>query len=310
MNSPLIDVALGIALTFAVFSTVCTVATEWWSRIRQQRSEQLEKSIRDHIIGDRQWAKHFLSHPLIESLNSQKWKFFAIGAGRPGRPSYIPATVFALVMIDLAFESADAKNTERRSGPAPTPSLELIPSKGTGGTVPDDLHTTLRALTNGTRNSFQHTQERIETWFNESMERLTGQYTRYAHTVTLVGAIFVTLVFNVDSVRVAQDLYENPNKASAAATIAAKLNPALPEQRNTIVEEYNKISFPVGWGGLKPEYYSQDTVVGLNVVTGGWLSRIVGWLISIVGLSMGGPFWFDLLNRIMRLRQAGTPPGK
>jgi len=40
---------------------------------------------------------------------------------------------------------------------------------------------------------------------------------------------------------------------------------------------------------------------------GGWgkaLSMILGWLITALALSMGAPFWFDLLNKLMRLRSS------
>lgn len=49
---------------------------------------------------------------------------------------------------------------------------------------------------------------------------------------------------------------------------------------------------------------------------GGWLRVLFGWLITAIALSMGAPFWFDLLGKIMNVRNAAksldTPkqPGK
>jgi hypothetical protein len=40
------------------------------------------------------------------------------------------------------------------------------------------------------------------------------------------------------------------------------------------------------------------------VVTEHWL----GWLLSIVAISLGAAFWFDLLKRVMNIRNAGTTP--
>lgn len=34
----------------------------------------------------------------------------------------------------------------------------------------------------------------------------------------------------------------------------------------------------------------------------------IGWLITSLAISLGAPFWFDLLNKIMALRSAGTKP--
>lgn len=39
---------------------------------------------------------------------------------------------------------------------------------------------------------------------------------------------------------------------------------------------------------------------------GGWFSAILGWLITAVAIGMGAPFWFDLLGRVMNVRNAGN----
>jgi hypothetical protein len=33
-----------------------------------------------------------------------------------------------------------------------------------------------------------------------------------------------------------------------------------------------------------------------------------GWLITILAVSLGAPFWFDTLNRIIAIRSAGRAP--
>ncbi len=41
----------------------------------------------------------------------------------------------------------------------------------------------------------------------------------------------------------------------------------------------------------------------LPVPVGGWsFSLILGWLITALALSLGAPFWFDLLNKLMKVR--------
>jgi hypothetical protein len=38
-----------------------------------------------------------------------------------------------------------------------------------------------------------------------------------------------------------------------------------------------------------------------------WCSPL-GWLLTALALSLGAPFWFDLLNKLMKLRGAVRPP--
>jgi hypothetical protein len=43
---------------------------------------------------------------------------------------------------------------------------------------------------------------------------------------------------------------------------------------------------PLGWGHPVP----RDVV--------GWLGKLIGWVLSAVAISLGAPFWFDLLKKI------------
>jgi hypothetical protein len=40
---------------------------------------------------------------------------------------------------------------------------------------------------------------------------------------------------------------------------------------------------------------------------GGWLRVLFGWLITAIAISMGAPFWFDLIGRIVNVRNANKP---
>lgn len=39
-----------------------------------------------------------------------------------------------------------------------------------------------------------------------------------------------------------------------------------------------------------------------------WILKIVGLLVTVVALSLGAPFWFDLLNKIINIRAGGKSP--
>ncbi|UQA54822.1 hypothetical protein [Polyangium aurulentum] len=48
----------------------------------------------------------------------------------------------------------------------------------------------------------------------------------------------------------------------------------------------------------------------LPVTFGGWVRRLGGWLFTAIAISLGAPFWFDLLNKLINLRAAAPPPAK
>ncbi len=48
----------------------------------------------------------------------------------------------------------------------------------------------------------------------------------------------------------------------------------------------------------------------LPITFWGWGRRIAGWLFTAIAISLGAPFWFDLLNKFINLRAAAPPPAK
>jgi hypothetical protein len=41
--------------------------------------------------------------------------------------------------------------------------------------------------------------------------------------------------------------------------------------------------------------------------TGQWFTKVLGFLITGVAASLGAPFWFDILNRLLGLKSAQKP---
>lgn len=39
-----------------------------------------------------------------------------------------------------------------------------------------------------------------------------------------------------------------------------------------------------------------------------WPQRLLGWFLTIVAVSLGAPFWFDILNKFINIRDAGKKP--
>ena len=61
-----------------------------------------------------------------------------------------------------------------------------------------------------------------------------------------------------------------------------------------VVETISAVSLPIGWS----EFPKRDQ---LPII-------FLGWLITAFAVSLGAPFWFDLLNKFMNIRSAGKAP--
>jgi hypothetical protein len=48
--------------------------------------------------------------------------------------------------------------------------------------------------------------------------------------------------------------------------------------------------------------------ISLRIWAGWIIMHLLGWTLSLLAISLGAPFWFDVLNRFMNLRNAGRAP--
>jgi hypothetical protein len=63
-----------------------------------------------------------------------------------------------------------------------------------------------------------------------------------------------------------------------------------------MIRRLDALELPIGW---------PDATFGRD-----WYMRILGWLITGAAISLGAPFWFDLLNRMMVVRSTVKPHEK
>ena len=55
------------------------------------------------------------------------------------------------------------------------------------------------------------------------------------------------------------------------------------------------------------DYKTFETLpIGWDNVGNDWFKRVVGWLITTAAISLGAPFWFDLLGKVANLRGSGA----
>ena len=115
-------------------------------------------------------------------------------------------------------------------------------------------------------------------------------YKRWTQVLSLSLALILAVGFNVDSIRIGQELWAQPVMAQQIATnskivdLSKDIPNALSQMNHTI---------PVGWSDDKP--------ASLPLA-------ILGWLITALATLFGAPFWFDVLQSITRLKGSGPSP--
>jgi len=309
-GSGVLEVAIGLALVYLLLSLACTVMNEWIAGVLGLRASNLEAGIRSlftegTLPEGKLLADAVYDHGLIQSLYRDDWLDRMLK--RPGRPSYIPARTFATALLDVLVP-ADAGGSK-----------DLAAVRSVVSKLPESkAREALLALLGQVQGDITNARAAVEAWYNDAMDRVAGWYKRKSQLILFCLAVCVACVSNTDSILVTKTLWGNP--ALRASTVAAaeayvKANPAQASagtqtaaQAAGAVRDINDqlqgLQLPIGWpGGQEPGDYSRHFPSDAFHI----FFRLLGWFFTAIALSLGAPFWFDLLNKFMTVRSTIKP---
>jgi len=241
-------------------------------------------------------------------------------------PSYLAGRTFAMALLDsltgtAAGRAKDSLTTKKF--PDVNDIVDIV------GKLPDsNIRDVLLANIASAKNDIADLRDSLATWFDGAMERLTGDYKRDLKKLSLIIGLLVAIFFNADSVRVSRALWGDAtlrgNIVGAASEIVDKGQAV--EQKCTDADLQTQTGcllarlktdqdrlrpFPIGW----PDAGFWQALVSLWTHQGPqldafWVAfmKILGLAFTGVALSLGAPFWFDLLGKFMNIRGAGAKP--
>ena len=98
---------------------------------------------------------------------------------------------------------------------------------------------------------------------------------------------------------------------TTTTVITTTFSPTISETK-ALLNDASQAGLPIGWNpfiNIKGVLDFRDLAKydwGAAILA--WLSKIAGLLITMLAISMGAPFWFDLLNKLSNLRSSGLQP--
>lgn len=337
-GSEMLEVAIGVIFVFILVSIICAAIREGIEAWLKTRAAYLEFAIRE-LLHDRMGmglANTFYNHPLVYGLYAGEYPG-ALSVGRPltlakgaKLPSYVPSTNFALALMDIAARGPDTDAASSESS-APVISLESIRTNILNLQNPAVQRMLLTAIDSaqGDLNRFQAI---LEEWYNSAMDRISGMYKRSTQWIILGIGLFVAVGLNINTIAVTEYLYRNDaaRDVIVAAAEAAAADPEFPNRPYTQAqEELGVLQLPIGWSNVefiwsdvKFSWLWKDwTVVRerngvqevVTVERGWWtyvLSPLFGWFLTAMAATLGAPFWFDVLNKVMVIRSTVKPHEK
>jgi hypothetical protein len=149
--------------------------------------------------------------------------------------------------------------------------------------------------------------DRFQRWFGSAQDRAEQWFQIHVRMVTIAGAILVTVFLQLDTIEIYDKLRHEPKLVDAlvkAAPGALEQGGAVQSQadadarKNAFVDLQAKIQgagfdlAPGGWFARWPNEKSW------------WLNHLFGLVLTAGLLTLGAPFWFNLLKNLMSLRPA------
>jgi hypothetical protein len=289
---PVIEVAIGLVFVYVLLSMLCTFINEWIARLFSLRSHNLERGLKQ-LLADQEktgLAREVLDHHLIKGA-----------AANQKRQSYIASETFARVLIDIIDKKSDGAAKAAKAG-------NEIKRALVKAQLPEEVRSAMTGLIDNVDTTINDLRNNLQTWFDRSMERISGWYKRQLQVISFAVALLLAVSLNVDTIAVGQSLWQNPVLRAKIADEAAVAVEACRGKENpkdcSFLKETEKArerlqEFPIGW--------TQSAEGG--PANAAWFSmKIIGWLITALAVSLGAPFWFDLLDKLNSIRSAGIKP--
>jgi hypothetical protein len=290
LDSAPLEVAVGLIFVFFVLSLICSSINEFVASALRWRAETLREGVENLLSGTpavtaegARLARAVHEHPLIQGMirpGSHRW------------PSYVPARTFVSALLSLG----QAPGAAAEGGRTTAESIAAIEN--------EHVRSALTGLLQRAGGDARKFEVLAEEWFDDSMERVSGWYRRKVQLALTVIAAGLVLALNVDTLQIVRNLWSDQavrNAVVASATAEAGAARAQPDIQNVAdtVDDLEALEIPIGWREPNGPRWDDWT----------WYpAKLLGLLMTVAALTLGAPFWFDLLSKFARLRASGAPP--
>lgn len=318
-STTILDVAAGVIFGFLAISLFASAAVEAINSALKTRARNLKTGVMA-LLNDSDFeklARSLYQHALISPL----------GPGAPAStdpkvsgpiaaaydkwgnlPSYIDKNRFAKAFLDVTKLSEKA------------PSAQALKAQ-----IDEIQDPQIKQFLQGVFNRVGADLSKIETevadWFDGSMDRLSGVFKRRTQALTFFIALVFALLINLDTIRIATVLWEEPTIAQRLKDVVVPA-PTTPktddeailnaEAAISLVEAMAQSGIPVGWppghffgvkNGDKWDWF-------WNAPNSSLAWSLLGWLITATASIFGASFWFDTLQSVIRLKGSGPSPAE
>ena len=340
MNSYL-ETAIAVILVIIVFSVITYVIQELIAANLKFRGKMLQQSIKQILDGGKiesALTASLYGHPQIKNLKENLKHL----------PSYIPSSNFALAVLDLVSQKSQINHYDLFKDFKAGISTFSASNADFGTLLKNwgDNSNDLKELNDNIEKWYNSYMDRVTGWYKNKSTQWTRIIAIGVTLFFNVNMVVITKAINTNSglkmklVNAAEGLatheeqikekylgnvdtgiahiqqqyqlqIDSADAGSKTQLIKMRDSTADNYLKNYNAERLNDIKtlianthvseLPIGW--------SNNTIHKLKHTSAeGWMLLLIGWFIGATTISMGAPFWFDLLIKLVNVRRAGVKP--
>ena len=306
--SAALDIAIGLVLMYLVLSLFCTTINESIANLLSLRANTLKAAIQQ-LIDDPNLKTLFDNHGLIDgskvASTAGAQKTTPPGSPSPAAyPSYLSGQTVAMALIGCLGDQSKT-----------IPVFADVETAIGNLAVNSNIKDALAACVAQAQGDILQLRDAIASWFDNSMDRLSGAYKRYLQWISVAVGLVIACAFNADTLQVAKSLWNSPAASAAIAQSASTIS----QTENGIIAAPDNCVSP---GDSSPFKKNAQTLCALESELqplpigwtaplprgADWIWKILGLILTTVALTLGAPFWFDLLKQFVNIRGAGPKP--
>ena len=321
----MLEIVIGIVFTFLLLSLLATIINELLASYFGFRGYFLEATLKDLLMprdenrgGDQtiqrstadeaifeEFEKNILFQQLKQRKRFLRWSRY---------PSYLEDSMFSTIFINLLKDRAgiDAIDSEADVN-------ELI------GALPQGhLREVIKQIQTDPIETVSEFRKELERVYNIMMDHASGRYKQHLQIITIIVGLVIAGALNADTFHIYKNLSTNADARREVVEYAERYlntvertpdntlaldDPAVADLSNELIDivtdDLERVKNPLGLGwahddiGYSP-FFDSDWL--------DWLQRIAGWIITALAITLGAPFWFDILKKLMTIRSSAPTP--
>ncbi len=287
----ILSIIIGIVFVLLLFSMLTSAVVEVYHAANSTRGKHLRETL--EIMLGKEVCDKFYEHSYFRQLSS---------ASKPNSslklPIWIEKDTFSSVLADIL--------TPKNSNLSLPERINLVENS--------DLRKVLDFLWRQSHGDQQLFQTKVEAWFNDVMARAKDWFGDSTKWRLFFFGIIMAAALNADTIQIYKSLSANASLRDEMVNAAEKFSnsptaeqiraDAPPRDSATARANFDQIKktyietiqspLGLGWGQSKPTNWWE------------WLSKVVGWLLTGVAVTLGAPFWFEMLRKLLALKGSSS----